>query len=168
MSTMPTLPYISLLTGWYHSALHMQDDTQRTVYECSTSPRPNSAEQQTTASSLTQSSSWTTAQTVGLDKTCTPEQPNWHKSPGREPEAKKTVSDQHYSETLKLWSWLQNVTSQQIIIQYDSLNLALLTVLLLGKLVPRPESNVHNFWCVYWFHDFLLGYVDLIEPIKLL
>jgi hypothetical protein len=146
----------------------MHDDMQCTVYECSTSPRPNSAEQRTTASSLTQSSSWTTAQTVGLDKTCTPEQPNWRKGPGRETEAKKTVSDRHSSVTLKFWSRLQNVTSQEIIIQYDSLNLALLIVRLLRRLVPGPESIVHNFWCVYWFHDFLLGYVDLIEPIKLL
>lgn len=85
-----TLPYISLLTGWYPSAMHMHDDMQHTFYEWSTSPRPNAAEQRTTATSLTLLTSWTSPHTIGMDKTCTPEQPNWHKCPGRKPAAKKT------------------------------------------------------------------------------
>ena len=30
------------------------------------------------------------------------------------------------------------------------------------------SSTIHNFWCTYWFCDFILGYVDHTENIRLL
>jgi hypothetical protein len=64
---------------------------------------------------------------------------------------------------------LNNVENPRILNTENSFNLALLTVWHLGEVVPRPDVPASVTPSVHTASlTFILGYLDLIEPINLL